>query len=117
MNMVVEDARVIVGAINQDEQKVNGTLDTVESILAGVDEGMDFSVTRLISNATRGKDNRASYDMKYLGLFLNVTTEEAKFNILEEYARVRNLLPVASNMIDLFVNVEEVNPSEIINNI
>lgn len=117
MNMVVEDARVIVGAINQDEQKVNGTLDTVESILAGVDEGMDFSVTRLISNATRGKDNRASYDMKYLGLFLNVTTEEAKFNILEEYACVRNLLPVASNMIDLFVNVEEVNPSEIINNI
>ncbi len=116
LNMLVEDAKVVVTSINQDEQKVNGDLDAVESILTGVDEGMDFSISRLLSNATRGKENRASYDMKYLGLFFNISTEDAKFNIFEEYARIRNALPIALNILDVF-DKEGTTPNEVINSI
>lgn len=116
LNMLVEDAKVVVTSINQDEQKVIGDLDTVESILTGVDEGMDFSISRLLSNATRGKENRASYDMKYLGLFFNISTEDAKFNIFEEYARIRNALPIALNILDV-IDKEGTTTNEVINSI
>lgn len=115
IKMLVEDANLAISVIDEQEQKTSNELEMVEEILSNVNEGMNFSLSSKLLNLSRGKNNEASFDMAYLGLFISVKTEDANFNILEEYGRIHTLIPIAANVYGAIDSSDELNYNDLIN--
>ncbi len=115
IKMLVEDATIVVDTLEENEQYLDGGLSLSKSILKNIDEGMDYSLSRKFFNLTRGKNNEASIDMRYLGSFLNVKTEDGKLNLLEEYGLIHNVLPTAQKLYGTILANDDIYYEDLIN--
>lgn len=116
-HMLFHDAVTILENIDDEKILVEGEYDTIVGGLKKIDKGMNYSLFRAISNATR-VDDGASFDMLMLGQLSKVTTSDASVNLLEEYGRYRKIIPVASKFIDPALSMMEsktADPSVFIN--
>lgn len=114
VDMLLDDALLAIEVVEEQEVKVDSETDTVLQILANVDQGLDYSPSRKIIKLTRGKNDEASFDMSYLGMFLRVKTDDAKLNLLEEYGRIHTLIPTAVSVYNAVDSSYEVSYEDII---
>lgn len=112
-NMAVEDVSIAQSFIQaSDEQRVSGIDDMLDEISAGLDE----SITSKIINLGKNKDTGVSLAGSYLGSLVSIKTDYAKVNIVNEYGRLRQILPVASKIMDENIYGETISFSNITEN-
>lgn len=112
-NMAVEDVSIAQSFIQaSDEQRVSGIDDMLDEISAGLDE----SITSKIINLGKNKDTGVSLAGSYLGSLVSIKTDYAKVNIVNEYGRLRQILPVASKIMDENIYGETISFSNIAEN-
>lgn len=104
-NMTLEDTAIVEGMISnftpsEDEQKMSSMDDMFEEIQVGLDD----SVTMKIINLGKNKNTGVSLAGNYLGSLLKIKTDNAKVNIVKEYGRVRQVLPVLNKILNESIN-------------
>lgn len=77
------------------------TNSTTEELFTEFNNQFDSCITRKIFNITRDKKNDLTVDAKYIGSLLTVKTEHGKLDFVEEYANLRQIIPVVTSKIEV----------------
>ncbi len=113
-DMLLEDAINVVDVFTEeDEQNLSGEVNLVKDMLEAADKGLDMSLSRFLSNLSRGKNDEASVDMKYFGQLFAVSTTDGTLNVLDEYGRIHSSLPVFVKVAETCMNEDQIEYTKI----
>ena len=113
-SLLIKDASIILNLEEEGEVKTNEIIQTSSDVLEEISEGLNYSLIRQFFKQSANESTGVSVDMAYLGQFVEITVEEDKLNIFEEYGMVRKIFPIANKVINI-VTEENFDPVEIIN--
>ena len=96
-NMAVEDIGLIeTFMIEQDREE----LSEFDTLFDDINSSLNNSTTGNILNLIKDKETGVSLPGSYLGNLLKIKTKHASVNIIEEYGRLRQILPIYEKIIE-----------------